>query len=78
LGKKHPETLASMSNLAGVLSSRGKYAEAETMHRETLALKEEALGKKHPSTLISINNLAVVLSSQGKYAEAILIMQQCF
>ena len=30
-GLQHPDTLASMSNLANVLSSQGKYEEAEEM-----------------------------------------------
>ena len=33
LGKEHPETLASMNNLALVLGQQGKYKEAERMHR---------------------------------------------
>ncbi len=32
LGKEHPDTLTSMNNLALVLSSQGKYKEAEEMH----------------------------------------------
>jgi hypothetical protein len=32
LGKGHPDTLTSMSNLANVLSDEGKYKEAEEMH----------------------------------------------
>ena len=70
LGEEHPETLASMNNLAQALSSQGKYAEAETMHRKTLLLKEKVLGREHPQTLTSINNLGAVFTIQGKYAEA--------
>ncbi|KAF1954477.1 kinesin light chain [Byssothecium circinans] len=74
LGKGHPDTLASMNNLALVLVNQGKYAEAKAMHQETLALRKKVLGKEHPDTLLSINNLARVLSYQGnyqgKYAEA--------
>jgi tetratricopeptide (TPR) repeat protein len=66
-----------MNGVASVLSKQGKYAEAEKMHQETLALREKVSGKEHPFTLTSINNLAWTLSSQGKYAEAISIMQQC-
>jgi len=32
LGCEHPDTLASMNNLANVLDSQGKYSEAEQMH----------------------------------------------
>ncbi|KAI1159424.1 P-loop containing nucleoside triphosphate hydrolase protein [Nemania serpens] len=61
LGREHPDTLASMHNLAEVLRSQGKYGEAETMHRQMLQLKEGVLGREHPDTLASINNLADVL-----------------
>ncbi|KAI1159510.1 P-loop containing nucleoside triphosphate hydrolase protein [Nemania serpens] len=70
LGREHPDTLASMNNLALVLNSQGKYDEAEAMHRQTLQLREEVLGREHPSTLTSMNNLANVLDRQGKYGEA--------
>ncbi|KAH8660872.1 hypothetical protein BGZ60DRAFT_456220 [Tricladium varicosporioides] len=70
LGKKHPDTLTTMSNLARVLDRQGKYTEAEAMNRQTLELKEEILGKKHPDTLTTMSNLAGVLDNQGKYTEA--------
>ncbi|KAF2726442.1 HET-domain-containing protein, partial [Polyplosphaeria fusca] len=44
LGKKHPDTLTSMNEVAQALSDQGKYAEAEKMHRDTLALREKVLG----------------------------------
>ncbi|KAK8009153.1 hypothetical protein PG991_011704 [Apiospora marii] len=69
-GAEHPSTLSSMNNLANVLSSQGKYEEAERMHRQTVQQSEKALGAEHPDTLASMNNLANVLSSQGKYEEA--------
>ena len=34
LGPEHPDTLKSMSELGSVLSSQGKYVEAEQMHRQ--------------------------------------------
>jgi len=64
LGKEHPSTLASMNNLALVLSRQGKYEEAEETHRQALRLMETVLGKEYPSTLATMNNLADVLSNQ--------------
>lgn len=69
-GKEHPETLASMSNLASVLHSQGKYVEAEEMFRQVLNLEEKLMRKEHPSKLIIISNLALTLTYQGKYVEA--------
>jgi hypothetical protein len=37
-----------MNNQTGVLSDRGKYEEAEEMHRRALGLSETVLGKEHP------------------------------
>lgn len=65
LGKEHPETLASLNNLVLVLSSQGRYEEAERIYRQVLAVRERVLGKEHSLTLTSINNLAEVLRSQG-------------
>ena len=50
LSDEHPDTLSSMHNLAGVLYGQGKYEEAETMHRQTLAMREKVLGGEHPDT----------------------------
>ncbi|KAI4193680.1 MAG: hypothetical protein LQ350_008211 [Teloschistes chrysophthalmus] len=70
LGKEHPETLTSVSNLASVLQDQGKYEEAERMNRRALDGYKKVLGKEHPNTLTSVSNLALVLQDQGKYEEA--------
>ena len=76
LGKEHPDTLISMSNLASVLIEQGQYKEAEKSNRQALALRETVLGKEHPETLISMSNLALVLDEQGQYEEAERIFRQ--
>jgi tetratricopeptide (TPR) repeat protein len=70
LGPEHPDTLTSVSNLGLALSKRGKYEEAESMHRRALEGREKVLGPEHPDTLTSFGNLGSVLSRQGKYEEA--------
>ena len=77
-GKRHPDTLTNMNNLAVVLESQGKYEEAERIHRQTLILSKSVLGKEHPDTLNSMNNLAYTLEGQGRAAEAISLMEKCF
>jgi len=52
LGKEHPNTLASMSNLANVLSDQGKYEQAEETHRQALGL-EQALSSLTQSSIPS-------------------------
>ena len=70
LGKEHPDTLTSVSNLALALQDQGKYEAAEEMNRRALEGCEKALGKEHPDTLTSVSNLALVLQYQGKYEAA--------
>ena len=50
-----------MNNLTIVLSSQGKYKQAEEMFRQVLKLSETVLSKDHPNTLTSMSNLATVL-----------------
>ena len=66
LGKEHPGTATSLSNLGNVLYLQGKAKEAEAIHRRVLALREKVLGSEHPDTATSMNNLANVLQAQGK------------
>ena len=71
LGQEHPDTLASMSNLAIVPPrARPMAKEAEQMHREVLEVQGRVLGQEHPRTLASMNNLANVLREQGQWQEA--------
>jgi hypothetical protein len=53
-----------------VLGRRGKYNEAETMHRRVPELKRRVLGKEHPSALTSMDHLGAMLDNQGRYNEA--------
>ena len=48
----------SLNNLAMLLHTEGKYAEAEPLHRRALAMREKALGPEHPDVAQSLNNLA--------------------
>jgi tetratricopeptide (TPR) repeat protein len=70
LGIDHPDTLMSVSNLAGVLDRQGKYEESEELNQRVLAVSEKVLGVDHPHTLTSVSNLAGVLERQGKYKES--------
>ncbi|KAK3332561.1 hypothetical protein B0T19DRAFT_415984 [Cercophora scortea] len=54
----------------------GQYAEAEKLHRETVALLQEVLGDKHRSTLDATCKLTGALRMQRKYAEAEELGQQ--
>ncbi|RPB01269.1 TPR-like protein [Choiromyces venosus 120613-1] len=69
LGPDHPDTLASVNNLAVVLRALGRHGESEAMFHRALEGKEKVLGPDHLSPLTSLCNLAGVLEDQGKYDE---------
>ncbi|MFH1602940.1 MAG: tetratricopeptide repeat protein, partial [Pseudomonadota bacterium] len=66
LGKEHPTTATSLSNLGNVLYLQGRFKDAEAVHRRVLAIREKVLGEDHPDTATSMNNLANVLQEQSK------------
>jgi tetratricopeptide (TPR) repeat protein len=70
LGNRHPNTLAAISNLGGLLHAKGDLAAAEPLCREALEVERETLGNRDPSTLASISNLGVVLQAKGDLAAA--------
>jgi hypothetical protein len=67
---------AAKNNLAIALQSQGRYGEAETLYRETLAVRQRVLGSEHPDTLGTVNNLANALWAQGKYGEAVTMFRE--
>jgi tetratricopeptide (TPR) repeat protein len=56
--------------IARYLWSTGRYIEAETLFRRTLAVSEERLGLEHPDTLGIMHWLGTVYRAQGRYDEA--------
>jgi tetratricopeptide (TPR) repeat protein len=70
LGPEHPDTLASMDNLASTYWNQGKWNEAEALGVEVLEARKRVLGSEHPDTLRSMNNLASTYGNQGKLNEA--------
>ena len=76
LGREHLDTLTSMSNLASVLSSQGKYEEAEAINQQTLARKEKVLGPEHPDTLTSVHCLAHLLAKQRRIDESLRLYRR--
>jgi hypothetical protein len=46
--------LTTAANLAASLSDQGKHADAETLLREVLGVRQRVLGAEHPDTLRAI------------------------
>jgi tetratricopeptide (TPR) repeat protein len=65
LGPAHPDTAASLSNLAELYLATGAYAQAEPLYQRALAINEKALGRDHPTTAVSLNNLAALYLYTG-------------
>ena len=71
LGREHPDTLTSSSQLGSVLERQGKYKEAGAMHRRALKGREKVLGLEHPDTLTSVYNLTYLLANRCRYGESL-------
>ena len=57
LGKKHPDTLTSMNNLAFTLERQGRNAEAISLMGRCVQLRKQLLGAGHPDTKDSLEVL---------------------
>jgi hypothetical protein len=64
LGAEHPDTLASMNNLAELYARQGRYAEAERLSQRAALGAERALGPNHPQTKVFRANLEQLRASQ--------------
>src|SRR5262249_1562112 len=49
---------------------RGKYAEAQPLYEEVLAIRRRLLSDDHPETALSYINVAFNLDEQARYAQA--------
>jgi hypothetical protein len=50
LGPDHPDTAASLNNLANLLKAHGDLAGARPLYERALAIRETALGPDHSDT----------------------------
>jgi len=71
LGDKHPDTLTSLNNLAGIYESIGRLDDALPLYENGYRLSKEVLGDKHPNTLTSLNNLAFIYQAIGRLDDAL-------
>lgn len=65
-----------LNTLAGVRYQQGELAEAETLHRQILALRLDALGPDHLTVSETRNNLGAILTRRGESAEALRLFEQ--
>jgi tetratricopeptide (TPR) repeat protein len=77
LGNEHPDVATSLCNLARLLRTQHKSAEAETMLQEALATQRKLLGNDNPDVALSLEQLAGSLGDQGRLAEAEAPLREC-
>lgn len=70
LGQEHPDTLMSMTELASLYSSAGRFEEAAHLGSQVMNMKEKVLGVENPETLRSMALMAAMLQVQGQLKEA--------
>jgi len=58
LGDRHPDVAGSLNNLAGLYKAQGRFAEAEPLYEEALAIAIPSLGTDHPITMRFQESLA--------------------
>ena len=69
-GAEHPTVAIRLNNLAQLLQSTNRSAEAEPLIRRALAIDEASYGAEHPTVAIRLNNLAQLLQALNRLEEA--------
>ena len=64
------DAIIALENVARVLSSQGRYAEAEVLQRQALERSISVNGYYHPNTFISRGELAGTVRDQERFTEA--------
>jgi tetratricopeptide (TPR) repeat protein len=70
LGEEHPDTLASLSNLADLDRDQGLYERAQARYNKVLEVRRRVLGHQHPRTSDALVWLSEVLLQQKDYGDA--------
>jgi len=76
LGRDHPDTIVSLTNLAELYSRQSRYAESERLYERALESRRRVLGKEHSLTLASANRLALLYFDEGRYGDAEKLFKQ--
>ena len=76
MGPQHPDLGTALGNLALVYHAQGKFAQAESLYRRALAIREGRLGGDHRLVADSLDALAETLSSKGQEVEALALRKR--
>jgi serine/threonine protein kinase/tetratricopeptide (TPR) repeat protein len=75
-GPDHPDTIASMNDLAVSYAEAGRIQDAIKLYEETLRLAKARLGPDDRRTLTSIGNLARAYFAAGRIEEAVKLHEE--
>ncbi|MCS7046732.1 MAG: tetratricopeptide repeat protein, partial [Gemmataceae bacterium] len=78
LGADHPDTLASMNNLAACCWSMQRLDRSVPLFEEVLPHLEKKLGREHPDTQLAAANLAVNYKDAGRLKEALPLLEEAY
>lgn len=65
-----PEAIRLLDRCGQYLYQRAQYADAETLYRQALEIREQVLGPEHLDVAISLRNLTTLYWDQGKFVQA--------
>ena len=68
LGKEHPDSLITVTDMGASYRRRGMYPQAEALLVAALKGRRHTLGSAHPLTLASIGDLGWLYVVEGRYA----------
>jgi len=69
-GTENLALAGTLYNLAILRRQQGQFADAETLYRRALAIREREEGPNHPDVAATLNNLAALEAVQGRYDAA--------
>ena len=72
MGAEHPSLAAPLNNLALLYEARGRYEEAESLYKRSLAIALKALGPGHPNVKKIRDNLKRFNASKAQNAVQII------
>ena len=70
LGPDNAQLSDSLNNLAETYRAQERIAEAESLLKRTLLIREKVLGVEHPAVINSLDNLARLYNDQSRFADA--------
>ncbi len=74
-GSSHPLVAAALHDLASVYVNQKRYADAESLYKRAIEIRQTSFGLEHPSVGTSELNLAGLYALQGRIADALPLIR---